>query len=356
MGLLYTRMKIFHFREKLESLQRDSGVILPPVNVRVKPTNSCNHNCCYCAYRSEKLQLGQDMDQKDLIPREKMLEIVDDLAGMGVRAVTFSGGGDPFCYPHLLVTAQRLVERKLRFAALTNGSRLTGKIAEVFARHATWLRVSMDGWDDDSYAAYRGCPDDEFSRVLANMEAFKGIGGSCYLGVSLVIDHRNCNHIYNLIRRLQGIGVDSVKVSPCIVSNSGAENNAYHRQISATVKEQTTRAIDACSGQGFEIFDSYHTQLETFAKSYTWCPYLQISPVIGADLNVYSCHDKAYNLKDGLLGSIRDTRFKAFWEQDRDRFYRINPSQVCNHHCVADACNVQIHEYLDADPDHLAFV
>jgi MoaA/NifB/PqqE/SkfB family radical SAM enzyme len=349
-------MKIFHFREKLESLRHDSERILPPLHVRIKPTNVCNHNCRYCAYRSEALQLGQNMDLHDFIPREKMLEIIDDLAEIGVRAITFSGGGDPFCYPYLLDVVKRLTETRLKFAALTNGSRLTGDLAELFARHATWLRISMDGWDDASYMKYRGCPDGEFSRILANMEAFKKIGGDCNLGVSIVVDSYNCAHIYELIRRLHDAGVDSVKVSPCIVSNSGAENNLYHLPIIETVKQQTTRAVAEFSKEGFEIFDSYHTQLETFAKSYNWCPYLQIRPVIGADLNVYSCHDKAYNQAEGVLGSLQEKRFGEFWMECREKFFRIDPAAVCNHHCVADSSNVKILEYLDTDPDHLDFV
>ncbi len=356
MGLLYTRMKIFHFREKLDSLPRGSGTILPPLNVRIKPTNACNHNCWYCAYRAKNLQLGQDMDLKDSIPREKMVEIVDDLAEMGVRAVTFSGGGEPFCYPHLPETAERLAERKVKFASLTNGARLKGRVAEIFARHATWIRISMDGWDDASYTAYRGCADGEFTRIVSNMEKFKKIGGPCYLGVCIVVDTRNCDHLYALISRLREIGVDSVKVSPCIVSNSGTENNEYHRPIAASVKEETARARAAFAGRGFEIFDSYHAQLDSFAKAYRWCPSLQITPVIGADLNVYPCHDKAYNLREGLLGSIRDMRFKDFWFSDKSTFYCIDPSTACNHHCVVDSSNRQIIEYLESDPGHLEFV
>ena len=65
------------------------------------------------------------------------------------------------------------------------------------------------------------------------------------------------------------------------------------------------------SKDAFEIFDSYHTQLESFAKPYEWCPYLQILPVIGADLNIYPCQDKAYNLEEGLVGSIKNKSFKG---------------------------------------------
>jgi len=48
------------------------------------------------------MQLGEDMDQKDQIPEDKMMEIVEDLVNMGVKAVTFSGGGEPFLYKPLL--------------------------------------------------------------------------------------------------------------------------------------------------------------------------------------------------------------------------------------------------------------
>jgi MoaA/NifB/PqqE/SkfB family radical SAM enzyme len=356
MGLLYSRMKIFHFRDKLESLPRDSGKILPPINIRIKPTNACNHNCSYCAYRSENLQLGRDMNLKDFIPRDKMLEIIDDISEMGVQAVTFSGGGDPFCYPYLQEAAEKLAEKGIKFAALTNGSMLQGGLAEVFANYGTWLRISMDGWDDASYSLYRGCPKGEFSRVIDNMKAFEKIGGSCYLGVCIVVDKHNYLHIYELISKLKETGVKSVKVAPCIVSNSGGENNEYHLPLFAEVKKQTVRAIEDFACSSFELFDSYHSQLETFSKEYRWCPYLQISPVIGADLNVYSCHDKAYNLNCGVIGTIMEQGFKDFWLSNKDNFFRINPSINCVNHCIANSSNRQILEYLTVDKNHLDFV
>jgi radical SAM protein with 4Fe4S-binding SPASM domain len=74
-------------------------------------------------------------------------------------------------------------------------------------------------------------------------------------------------------------------------------------------------------------------------KEYTWFPYSQILPVIGADLNIYPCQDKAYNLEEGLVGSIKEQRFKDFWFSDKNQFFKINPSLHCNHHCVANLKN-----------------
>lgn len=356
MGILYTNKKIFHFKDKIDSLHRELATILPPLHIRIKPTNACNHNCSYCAYRAKGLQLGQDMNVRDSIPREKLMEILEDIIAMEVKAVTFSGGGDPFCYPHLLEAARKLAESRVKFAALTNGARLTGEVSEVFAHHATWLRISMDGWDNNSYTHYRGCADGEFTRIVTNMENFKKLGGRCYLGVSLIVDRTNAAHVYDFVRRIKNIGVDSVKISGCVVSNSGGENNEYHSPVFKLAKEQAQRAVRELADKNFEVFDSYHSLSDNFSKQYGWCPYLQILTVIGADMNVYSCQDKAYNLCDGLIGSIRDIRFKDFWTNGKEKFFRIDPSHVCDHHCVSNDKNRMLLDYLEADPEHLGFV
>jgi len=352
--LLYSKMKIFHFHEKMASLPLEAPHTAP-LQIRIKPVNYCNHNCNYCAYRVANQDLGQSMNVQDAVPRDKMMEILDDCIDIGVKAITFSGGGEPFCYKYLKESLEKLSRSSIKFAALTNGSLLTGNCAELFAHNGTWIRISMDGWDDGSYVDYRGCKYGEFSKICNNMEKFKKIGGSCYLGVNIVIDRKNSPHFYGLISLLKNIGVDSVKISPCIVSNSGKDNNEYHSDSYALVKETILKAKTDLENDGFEIFDSYHDQLETFEKHYDWCPYLQIVPVIGADLNLYSCHDKAYS-RSGIIDTLKDKRLKDVWYDNPDKFFRIKPSRDCNHHCVSHEKNRLILEYLQADRTHLDFV
>ena len=356
MGNLYTPMKLFHFKDKVDSLPRENPQILPPLHIRLKPTNACNHRCRYCAYRADALQLGKDMRIADSIPEAKMREIIEDIIAMGVKAVTFSGGGEPLFYPHLVKALRRLADSPVRFATLTNGGLLKGEAAELFATRGSWVRVSMDGWDNPSYTRYRGVPDGEYDRILANIAAFKKLGGPCRLGVSYIVDADNVGHIFEAAKRVRDMGGDSLKVSPCILENEGAKNNAYHAPFFDLAREQVERAKSELAGPDFEIFDAYHLLDERFDKTYTWCPYLQVLPVIGADQNVYSCQDKAYNLDEGLIGSIKDTSFKEFWFTGKDKFFKINPAKHCRHHCVANAKNKLVLDYLDADQEHLGFV
>jgi MoaA/NifB/PqqE/SkfB family radical SAM enzyme len=354
MGLLYSKFKIFNYKEKLDSLPKEFDV-KPPIHIRIKPTNVCAHNCWYCAYRSDNYQLGEDMVLKDQIPQDKMDEIIDDCISMGVKAVTFSGGGDPFYYPNLLRTVKKLSQSDIKFAALTNGVNLKGELAEIFSKHSTWLRISIDGWDDASYAKYRGIKEGEFTKVINNLREFKKLDGDCYLGVSIVVDKDNAPHIYEMLELFHDIGVNSVKVSACLISDDIDEINAYHKPYLEDTKKQIQKAIEDFSEDGFEIQDSYYEITSRYEKNYDWCPYVQINPVIAADMMVYSCHDKAYT-QDGILWSIKEQSFKTMWNTNKEKFFNINPKKHCNHHCMVNVQNQYILDYLNIDKNHQEFV
>ncbi len=352
----YSKLKIFHYPDKLNSLSKESNTILPPVHIRLKPTNVCNHNCWYCAYHQDDFQLGQDMVMKDSIPEDKMMEIIDNISDMGVKAVTFSGGGEPLYYRHIDKTLKKLADNNISFAALTNGSYLKETTADLFAQYGTWLRISIDGWDDISYKKYRRCKDGEYSRVIENIRKFKQRKSACVLGISFILDKDNVKHIEKQMNLFKSIGVDSVKLSAVIVSNDSKENNRYHAPIFSQTKETIRKIKEELECDDFEIFDAYHELDENFSKDYSWCPYTQITPVIGADQNVYSCHDKAYNFDSGLLGSIKKQSFKDFWLSDKNKFFKIDPSKDCNHHCVVNTHNKLILEYVELDKEHIEFV
>jgi hypothetical protein len=85
---VYSNLKAPAFHYRLETLGGRRPVA--PVNIRIKPINHCNHDCRYCAYRVGNLQLGNEIDLKDAIPSDKMMETSGDIVSMGVRAVTFT--------------------------------------------------------------------------------------------------------------------------------------------------------------------------------------------------------------------------------------------------------------------------
>jgi sulfatase maturation enzyme AslB (radical SAM superfamily) len=284
-----------------------------------------------------------------------MFEIAEDLVAMGVRAVTFSGGGEPLIYPRIADVVERLGVGSVQVGMLTNGSRLFGEAADALAAHATWVRVSIDGWDGPSYAAYRKTKNTEFDRVMENLASFAARAQGV-LGASIIVDKTNARRVFELCRKLSACGVRHVKISPCVLSNDGVANSAYHEALRDVVRSEIERARTLESAD-FSVVDHYNEAGSSFSKDYARCPFSRLLTVIGADCTVYSCQDKAYT-KSGRLGSISKRRFREFWFSDEcDAALRaIDPQQICRHHCVADAKNRLLTSYLSLDAAHVAFV
>jgi MoaA/NifB/PqqE/SkfB family radical SAM enzyme len=354
LSTIYNNQKFLQFPDRIQALRE--GRVLAPVHIRIKPVNKCNHDCWYCAYRVSNLQLGEDMDHDDVIPADKMAQIVDDVIDMGVKAVTFSGGGEPLLYKQLPETIRNLAAGGIRIGALSNGSNLKGKVADAFAEYGTWIRISLDGWDDESYAKARDIKEGAFTQLIENLRSFSSRSSKCTLGTSFIIDNNNYSHIFEVCAQLKDAGVQHVKLYGVIINNDGRKNNAYHHRIARETMALIEKAKTLESDK-FSIVNHYHLLEDRFEKTYTTCPFLTYLTIIGADSNVYTCQDKAYN-KDGLLGSIKDRSFKNFWfsEENKQRMNAVNPSEMCKHHCVSNEKNLTLIEHLSLDEDHVTFV
>ena len=356
MSTVYNTIKLFHHHDKLADLI--SGDVSAPVHIRLKPTNHCNHNCWYCCYRNENLYLSERCDIKDMIPQEKMREIVADFVEMGVKAVTFSGGGEPLIYPHIVETIESLLSGNIQVATLTNGSRLKDAVGQILARGATWVRISMDAANEETYAKNRRVSNNEFPRILKNIEAFaKAKHAGCELGINYIVTKENYSDTYSFIKQMKDLGANHVKISECVVSTEGAENNIYHDHYFNQVKEQIGKAAENLDDSSFKVIDKFHDFDDKFDKSHTSCPYLQFCTIVAADQNIYTCHDKAYT-DSGLLGSISEARFKTVWESEalQSLMKKLDPSRDCRHHCAVQGQNLLLLDYIRAHKLHRNFV
>ena len=133
--------------EKLKAMR--DGDITAPIYVRLKPTNKCNHHCSFCSYDPIEgdTSVRDDMkDRKAEIPQEKLMEILSDFRDMGVKAVTYSGGGEPLLHPNITEAMEKTLKYGVDLSIITNGQRLNGDRAKVLA-NAHWVRISSDASD-----------------------------------------------------------------------------------------------------------------------------------------------------------------------------------------------------------------
>mgnify|MGYP000448038868 CR=1 FL=1 len=206
MGNVYSNSKMFHYHDKLDDIQ--AGRLSAPIHVRLKPTNFCTHRCYYCCYRNDELYLSERMNEREKIGREKMQELISDLGQMGVKAVTLTGGGEPLCYRYIVETIQGLLDAGIKVAMLTHGGLLKGEVAELLARRAVWVRISMDAADRQTYAKNRGVALEEFDRVCENIRNFADVEGrKCVLGLNLIVAKDNSADVLDFFRMAKELDI-----------------------------------------------------------------------------------------------------------------------------------------------------
>ena len=146
---VYGGAKLAFHKEKIEALSNNQ--VTAPISVRIKPTNKCSHKCFYCAYQPEfGLTVSEKFNFKDKIPKEKMMEILDDFKEIGVKAITYAGGGEPLMYPHIIGAMKKNLEYKIDFSIITNGQFLRNEKAEILAQ-SEWTRISSSEIDAKTF-------------------------------------------------------------------------------------------------------------------------------------------------------------------------------------------------------------
>ena len=301
----YSDLKIAWFHDKLASMR--DGKILPPIYVRMKPINRCNHRCFFCVYHEpEKAGMHEDMDSNDVLPTSKWYEILDDFDSRGVRAVTYSGGGEPLMHPKCVDLMHRTLELGIDLSIITNGQLLCGDRAMALYS-AKWVRVSIDYHDPEQFKQNRRVGQQGHHKIMeniANFAARKDKG--CDFGINFIVHKGNCAGLAVFAARMKKLGAENVRFSPMWIKGFKEYHLPIKEQVEAELRKASVLIDDT-----FSVNSTYDLDFCGFSthRPYTRCHFGQVVPVIGADQKVYACHNKAYD-NTGLIGSIREKTFE----------------------------------------------
>jgi radical SAM protein with 4Fe4S-binding SPASM domain len=340
----YNNLKIAWYPDKLNSFVQ--GIITAPIYIRVKPTNKCCHNCIYCVYNATYSGMHQDMSRKDELEKSKLLEVLNDFADMGVKSLTFSGGGEPLFYPYINEAIELALNRNLAISVITNGQYLRGQTAALLAT-SKWVRVSMDYHDQKSFVKIRQTDFSQFKKICQNIENFSKIKGrECNLTTNWIISQDNYENIPAAVELMKNIGIELIRFSPLWTRDF----HEYHNKIKDRVKE-ILKKVKKFEDDNFEIVDGYNVDI-LVSRINPKCFYNQIVPVVAADGNVYTCHNKAYD-PDAVIGSIKNRSFKEMWFSKETKTFlkTFDPMLICKNQCANEQKNINIQTLIDCYGD-----
>lgn len=349
----YSPYKAVHHRDRIDEIRE--GIQPNPIHVQVVLTNRCNHKCRLCAYRLEGYPSSQWFRQSDEIPLPKALELIDSFGTLGVKAVQFTGGGEPFLYPGISEVLDQIIESDLDFSFVTNGTLVRDDMIERLSL-ASWVRVSLDAGTPKTYGSYRGVKDAHFGIACRTIEQLSARRKQGIVGVGFVVNEWNYQEIYQAGRLAKGLGANNFRISAAFQP----EGISYFRDFVAKAKGESRRVQEELTGDGFEVFNLFNDRIGDLFEGhqkYRFCPIKELQTYIGADQNVYMCCTLAYNER-GLIGSIQDQDFVKLWrsEKKQARFVSHNPSRDCPHPCMYQGKNEFMNYCLKENPRHVNFV
>lgn len=354
--------KMFQHLDRVSAWQ--AGKLPYPVTVELNVTNICNHSCPGCNY---SYLVNIDKSSLDF---DVAMRIIGELSLCGVKAITFSGGGEPLVYgeSRVLELAKYAQSGGLDVALITNGSRLT---SPEWWDVATWLRVSLDGYDAATFARFHGKSEREYEHVLDRVRAFgecRPAVTQCTFGVGFLTDAESVPrgdflHMSALCSTIRGL--DYLQFRPLVAnmvvdpSHTGGYATFDADDLRMLVDEyQSARARYARDNFRILLSGGKYDALAkvNFGRTYHRCHGHFLEAAIGADAKVYlCCHTQGQ--ERFALGDLTASSFAEIWHSDRSRqvYETTDPTVDCQPACRLHLQNATL-ERMRQPMTHVNFI
>ena len=193
------------FRRLVERAARE----LIPLDVSLELTWRCNFRCRHCYI--------PDFDAPDGVSTPRLLELLEELAGMGTLFLALTGG-EPLLRRDWDVIVRRAREFGFQVTLLTNGSLVDERAADTLAELAVQVQVSYHSSDPvvfDRVTTRTGSA----ARVLEGVERLRDRGVSVELTVP--VSRLNPDGAAGVPRLADGLGVECRVYTTIVAAKDG---------------------------------------------------------------------------------------------------------------------------------------
>lgn len=246
--------KILFFLRECDNLVNDKFQM--PVVFEIDASNACQNDCDFCMFafhiKKHRVHLSMDTFRK----------AIWDFYRSGVRAVTFTGGGEPLMNPSIRAMIEYADHLGMKVGLVTNGIFLD-RVFDLSDK-LEYVRVSIDCASPQTYRATKHT--DNFYPIINNIKKLTAMGKTD-VGISFVITDQNHDEIdafYDLAKHL----------------------NVHYAQIKPELKDCDMEAQTKDVDRGkFFVTERYNID----QTSLTACKIAGLIGVLNATGDVYYC-------------------------------------------------------------------
>ena len=297
--------KIFYYLNDIKKIQH--GEYVNPVSCEIDPSNECPANCSFCMY-AQYIKTS-----RATLKWENYLKLVYELKYLGVKSITYTGGGEPICNPRFNDMVDLAHELGFEIGLITNGILLNKvKRPEYFK----FIRISLDSSDSEMYKKVKGV--DYFDRVIKNISLT--VKKNPMVGISYVVCPDN-NYNLDVAEELaKSLDVLYIQIKPACINN----------QLFTDYK--TPKGEKVIKTDRFKIYKKLP------------CDIAHLIGIVTADSGVYYCC-QGRGKPNFYIGSIAHESFEAIWRRRLNhKNISINQCPSCRYNGYAKAIKTLVDE------------
>jgi len=295
-----------------------------PVLVEIDPSNACNHGCYFCISSYIHLPESKHLETFDrsIMPKKVLLDLCQELIDMKVRAINWTGGGEPTINPAFKEALELIGTSDIKMGIFTNGTLLDKwDLFDTLVDNMTWVRFSIDAGTEETYNSVRRAKDgQDWSRMLKNLttliETNQRKSNKIDIGVGFVITPDTYKEIVDFARVFVEYDVDYCQFKPEIVNREREdgvqrEQEFWYKEVDPLLEEAKGILGSKFQINGYKLSD-LEQDPELYGRTYKKCLGSQVQPCVGADGHVYVCtNHRGY--KEYSYGSLIDSSFSEIW-------------------------------------------
>jgi radical SAM protein with 4Fe4S-binding SPASM domain len=288
------------------------------------PSYLCNHNCQGCSCQELNREENVFFDPQNL------LKLLKSLSSLEVKSIEFSGGGEPTLHPKFGELVEKAIDEGFELGLSTNGSLLSGRIADLVVDHFTYIRVNVDASDMLVYNQMHDPPEIySFQTLLKNLEEviFKKNqkNSKLIVGSTVLICQTNMNFIEDVINLTKDVGCDYIQFKP----KCNAKDSLFPEQVN--IVDDLIRSLQ----------EKYHPFLvcggANSTKTSRKCWISPIHLVVDPLGDVYPCCHYQYRRESTLMGNLFKQPLEKIWFGRRHvqviRNLKVEGCNLCNCRC-----------------------
>jgi MoaA/NifB/PqqE/SkfB family radical SAM enzyme len=330
----------------------------PPIELSLDPGHLCNFKCGHCnAQRYLVLNPDQVPEDKKIMTKEHLREIIDFCADWGVRGVCIGGGGEPLMNKNVWDLPSYIKEKGMRSSFATNGSLINKQIANEMM-NCRWVGVSVDSATPKTFEIVHGL--DAFDKVVNNLELLvrtkKDTGSNIDISYKFLINPFNWHEVYDACKLAKEVGVRDFHARPADLERKDFEQGIKLNYNIEEIQEQFSRAHELSKDSSFRVFTVMHKYNPDFTVMHNFkkCSASSLMAQVCSDGNVYVCADHRIEDRFKLCSHYPEiSEIKKMWGSDKHRslLQSIDVNKECGR-CTYGEYARQIEEVAIGTKEH----